>query len=386
MSLSPELIHEATGGKPEAEVAELKFNGKELTGLCDLSTLVGLRKVFFKQNHLKSLEGLEKCENIIHVDVSENEIEEIQPDLSGMKKLTVFIANKNSISSFGGIAKCPWLKSIVLSENKFEEFPDFSIFPEINTITLSKNMISTVTFASALSKLTNLNLGHNNIEIFPDLTGFVELNQLLLNGNKISVIPESIKSLEKLTHFEIAKNQIAKYEDFQNVVGLKLKNFNIAGNPIEDDKPDELKEKILAEIPTINEYNSKRVKPKKSHYSVDHPKYVEKKEQTEKILKGKYGGDYKEVKERLKEEKRKVREAELQGKTAKAKSVEQIKKGIIRESAAKKWRNEKQKEEVVEKKEKPKNENKPKKEKPVKEKQNKKEDKPSVDPFFTVVE
>ncbi|EAY03174.1 Leucine Rich Repeat family protein [Trichomonas vaginalis G3] len=378
MSLTPEIIHSVTEGKPHNEIVELKLNEKELTGLCDLSSLTSLRKVFLKKNHFKSLEGIQNCENVIHIDVSENEIQEIQPELTGMKKLTVFIANKNSISSLGGLSKCTWVKSIVLSENRFTEFPDFSVFPEINTITLSKNLLTEVTFSAALAKLTNLNLGNNEISVFPDLTGFTELTQLLLNGNKITAIPESIKSLEKLTHIEIAKNQIANYEDLQNITALKLKNLNISGNPIEGDKPDELKEKLCTEIPTICEYNSKRVKPKKSHYSTDHPKYMEKKEQTEKILRGKYGGDYKEVKERIKEEKRNAREAELQGKTAKQKSVRQIKKSIIRESAAKKWRNEIQKEE------------KPKQEKPKQEKQKqekpKKEQKISVDPFFEVIQ
>ena len=342
MSFS-EKFSEACGDKDPKEITKLELTNKEITELEDLSQCEKLQNLNISKNQLTTLNGIENCQQLTQLNVSENNIEEISTNLENLQKLRVFKANHNQLSSIGSLEKCVWIQSIFLSENKFTEIPDFSIFTNLNTLILSKNQIVDIQILSKCHKLESINLANNQIKVIPDFSELKELTNLYINGNEIEEIPETLVQAEKLRLLDISHNKFATEESIAPLfqMGGHLKTLNIIGNPIIEEKGNEIKEKCQNELQGLVTYNSERLKPKKSHYPQDHPKYQEKRREAEKALKAKFGPDVLEVKKLLKEEKKKEKKAKEDGKEIKVKTAADIKKEIIRKSAAEKFRKEK---------------------------------------------
>jgi len=325
MSLTRQIIVESLKEQDVDEAKVLSLRGKGLKDLSELHICSSLQKIDLDNNQLETLDGIERCACITNLVASANQIKSVGNALKGLRLLTVLNLTRNKLQKIDGIEESDKLCALIASENEITEIPDFKHNPLINTLVLSSNHISCITLSTIPIHLTKLNLSHNQIKEIPDLSGLKELQQLFLNDNQIESIPESIKTLSNLTLFEIANNNLSTKEAIEPVFALKLHSFSMQKNPIFESNAEEIKALVMEKMPELVILNSKRLKPKKSHYPEDHEMYLVKKEKTEKILKEKYGGNYQERKVINKQKKKEEKENENKEEQSEQKTESKIK-------------------------------------------------------------
>ena len=105
--------------------------------------------------------------------------------------------------------------------------------PNITQLNLSYNVIVKMEGLSRLHHLVELNLAENAIRNIENIESLHALERLNLSGNQIQRIPESISSLQRLTHLRIARNELDIVQDLQHLNKcLNLAKLSIDENPI----------------------------------------------------------------------------------------------------------------------------------------------------------
>lgn len=116
---------------------------------------------------------------------------------------------------------------------KIRRIDSLAILPNLLQLNLSYNLITKIEGLDRLVHLVELNLAENSISAIEGLDHMKSLERLNLSGNKIERIPPSIVNLISLTHFRIARNQLAMLSDVQSLGQLeKLKNLRLDNNPM----------------------------------------------------------------------------------------------------------------------------------------------------------
>jgi Leucine-rich repeat (LRR) protein len=165
-----------------ALVFEKKANAEELTDddLRKISTLEA------KGRKIQNLSGLEKCTNLLLLDVSSNEIVDLGP-----------------IRTLG------MLQSLSAAQNKIVDVTPLMELNKLQYLNLSGNQIRALQPLSAMTKLSALYLAENQIEELAPLAGLAGLSSLDLAKNKIM----SIKPLGGIARFSILKLSDNAIED-----------------------------------------------------------------------------------------------------------------------------------------------------------------------------
>lgn len=118
---------------------------------------------------------------------------------------------------------------------KIRKIESLHLVANLRQLNLGYNAITRIEGLSALSQLVELNLAENAIRKIENLDGLKSLERLNLSGNQIERIPEMMKSLHRLTHFRIARNQLTHIGDLTHLASLdKLTNLRIDDNPISE--------------------------------------------------------------------------------------------------------------------------------------------------------
>jgi hypothetical protein len=102
---------------------------------------------------------------------------------------------------------------------------------------------------------------------------------LRLNSNLIETIPAYFVGLAKLEILDLGNNRIAQIEAIEPILELsQLRSLNLQKNLFEIDYAPIISERL----PAMVVLDSKRIKPKKSHFTPDHPKFPVKREAVQK--------------------------------------------------------------------------------------------------------
>lgn len=178
-----------------------------------------------------SIEALSKFENLIFLDLSTNNIEDIGP-ITGLKKLERLYLDNNKIIKIPELNLLK-LRELWLYSNKIENIDNLKNLPNLNYLNISNNKIRNIDAVGNLKSLSIINLEKNDIIDVFSLSNFKSLYSLHLSSNKISDI-SSLTNFNDIENLNLENNQI---EDITPLKCIEIKELFIGGNNIFDLSP-----------------------------------------------------------------------------------------------------------------------------------------------------
>ncbi|GAA0705382.1 hypothetical protein GCM10008904_13160 [Paraclostridium ghonii] len=200
----------------------------ELEGNTYEKELHALENINLSQRGIGNLDGIEKCINTKSIDLSKNEITNIEP-LSELKELTKLNLSNTKISNnLNSLSKLSKLNELDLSENEISDVNPLSKLEGLTKLNLSNNKIAdNLNPLSGLSKLSELDLSFNGISKIDSLATLSGLTNLNLNNNHINDI-SSLKNMSS-TVYKIM-NQSIHIKNYINTDDFVFDNIIIGSN------------------------------------------------------------------------------------------------------------------------------------------------------------
>ncbi|XP_078582502.1 uncharacterized protein LOC144865559 [Branchiostoma floridae x Branchiostoma japonicum] len=170
------------------------------------------------------------------LDVSDNPVISIQPDIASLSNLKELKAAGCPIADVSGaISMCAHLSKMDFSRN-----PLISTLPEtmmrlryLTCVAISDCKLKSLPDnLTRLSTVETLDLSKNELTTLPaEISGLMQLKVLILNNNAFESIPESIVSLGCLENLEMKQNKLKnRQRDLQLNVPRKLKILDMEDN------------------------------------------------------------------------------------------------------------------------------------------------------------
>ncbi|MFN0055869.1 MAG: leucine-rich repeat domain-containing protein [Planctomycetales bacterium] len=225
----------------EAVVRSVIFEKKDKT---DELTDDDLKKVFIlkgKGKGIKDLTGLEKCPNLLELDLAKNEIENVAP-LKDIKNLQSLDLSKNKIADAAPLGNNVALQYLELSDNQISSVEPLGKLTKLSALYLAGNKIADPAPLATLTKLSSLDLARNQIADIKALTNVGGLRILKLSDNQIvdlaplgKELPASMLFLERNKITDLAPLVAAAKADAEGEKRFAPYLFlYISGNPLAD--------------------------------------------------------------------------------------------------------------------------------------------------------
>lgn len=157
---------------------QVKFN--QLTG-CPGSLL----KLRITGSALKSLEGIESCQNLTHVELIRTSLTQISTVLA-LPKIERIKIVYGSLSEITIGQTVPNLKHMDLSNNKIHKFVTNALMPALTSIDLAENQIRTFSAKDHLTALSSLDLSDNKLSSLHEIQPITSLEKLDLRQNPLT--------------------------------------------------------------------------------------------------------------------------------------------------------------------------------------------------------
>eukprot|EP01062_Namystynia_karyoxenos_P073707 TRINITY_DN70521_c0_g1_i1.p1 TRINITY_DN70521_c0_g1~~TRINITY_DN70521_c0_g1_i1.p1 ORF type:complete len:308 (+),score=97.72 TRINITY_DN70521_c0_g1_i1:71-994(+) len=121
------------------------------------------------------------------------------------------------------IATFNQLKQLILHHNQIGDISPVVQLAQLEVLDCSHNQLTVLPALSGLRSLKELNLGNNSIAYCnaAAFTGTPRLRVLDLSANRLETLPESLFSLGRLEHLNVADNELAVLGDGEQVAQLK---------------------------------------------------------------------------------------------------------------------------------------------------------------------
>lgn len=183
-------------------VLDLSFNLLRAVpeGLRFLSTL---HTVYFVQNRISKINGLEQCINLRSLELGGNRIRKIE-NLEALVNLEELWLGKNKIAELENLGTLKKLKILSIQSNRITKLENLEDLENLEQLYLSHNGVTRIEGLERNLKLTTLDVGANFISTIENLSHLACLEELWMNGNQVPDLHSleaelgSIKSLETL--------------------------------------------------------------------------------------------------------------------------------------------------------------------------------------------
>lgn len=189
----------------------LNLRTKNLTEIPDICDLV---------------KGTRYQDDIWSVDLADNQLTEINQDLSCLKNLSELNLSFNKIVKIDNLDKLNFIQKIDLWNNEITEINNLEKLRTLSDLHLWYNKITTTKWLDALRNLTSLKLQHNEINDLSYLKGLTNLVELKLEFNKLS--EENLKDiswLKKLKIITVGENPWVKKDTIEKLNDFTRKNM-----------------------------------------------------------------------------------------------------------------------------------------------------------------
>ena len=184
-----------------------------------------LQRLSIKENQNLLIKNLENLPNLIELDISQTNTQEISSDLQSLKNLRVLYANNNSIPS---IPLLNSLEVLSISNNHLSEFP---FFP----------------------KLKELNISHNNVKNLPKFTSLFSAD---FSHNKLENL-SSVSQCSGLEYLNASNNPLKNIKlCLQNLQHCKIRLLELTGVEIKNT----VKLEFIREHPELLEFNKESMR------------------------------------------------------------------------------------------------------------------------------
>ncbi|XP_024616190.1 leucine-rich repeat-containing protein 69 isoform X1 [Neophocaena asiaeorientalis asiaeorientalis] len=228
------LIRALKGGKSTKIVT---LNGKNMTKMPSmLEKLPGLKTLDLQNNRIpKVCPEISTLTQLTALNLGNNLLEEVPEEmkyLTSLKKLHLF---GNKIHRFAS-GVCDGLQNLILlnlNNNQLTWIPqEISRLKSLTYLSINHNQLASIPRELCfLENLSELQLNYNQLICIPKEINFLKkLQKLLLVRNNIESLPEGLCDLLNLRILDIAGNVIQIFPPgFQD---LKLREFYCEGNPL----------------------------------------------------------------------------------------------------------------------------------------------------------
>ncbi|KAF9468131.1 hypothetical protein BDZ94DRAFT_844706 [Collybia nuda] len=194
--------------------------------------LTKLEELDFYDNKLKTVDdALDRLINLGVLDMSFNLLKAVPDGLKYLTSLHTVYFVQNRISKITGLEMSTKLRSLELGGNRIRKIENLDALVNLEELWLGKNKITTLENLSTLKKLKILSLQSNRITKLENLEALEDLEQLYLSHNGITRI-EGLECNVKLTTFDVGNNFIPAIENISHLTFLEELWMN--GNQIPD--------------------------------------------------------------------------------------------------------------------------------------------------------
>ena len=193
---------------------------------CDLHSARGFEDIYqleieLQLDTISDPENIYKLINLELLDLTDNSIEYISPEISNLTCLETLNLRLNCITEIiPEMCNLISLSSLYLGENGITIIPrEICNLTSLTELLLNKNFITELPIE--LCHLTNLSvlcLNDNTItKIPPEISQLTNLTELYLNNNNLSEIPSELFQLTNLSVLELTNNNIKNIVATDNI-------------------------------------------------------------------------------------------------------------------------------------------------------------------------
>ncbi|CAM4484421.1 unnamed protein product [Caretta caretta] len=192
---------------------------------------------FGSVNPRQSFPVTEFPERIVKLDISLNELEELQPEaLFPFENLSDLDASLNVLGIIRGVEVLPNLFVLNLSHNALSDLRSLENCIHLSVLNVSHNPVRALGDMPLLSNLTQLHLGSNKLRSLEGIQNLPQLCELYVHKNWISSLLPLSSSLA-LNILGADSNEIGSPQQVLHVLGglRRLRHFKLQGNPLARD-------------------------------------------------------------------------------------------------------------------------------------------------------
>ncbi|KAG6917007.1 hypothetical protein DXG01_004272 [Tephrocybe rancida] len=195
-------VGDALVNLPKLTMLDLSFN--LLKAIPErLASLVSLHTIYFVQNRISKINGLESCVNLRSLELGGNRIRRIE-NLDSLVNLEELWLGKNKITKLENLGTLKKLKVLSLQSNRITKLENLEELENLEQLYLDHNGVKQLEGLENNTKLSTLDLGNNFLPAIENISHLTALEELWINGNEIPDLtglePQlgGIKTLETL--------------------------------------------------------------------------------------------------------------------------------------------------------------------------------------------
>lgn len=208
------LTMESTPTGQLSHIAELP-NLEELTitnttvqaeELSYLGGLKSLKRLTLEKCSLSTTDGLERAQNLVYLDLSDNSLRNISP-LATLLNLEELDLSNNALDDLAALSGLKKLTNLDVSKNNLATLAPLSTVVGLEKLSVANNNLTDLTGVGELTHLLNLNASNNAITTVSLLASNTQLAVLNISNNKIADIT-ALSALKKLSNFNFSNNVV----------------------------------------------------------------------------------------------------------------------------------------------------------------------------------
>jgi hypothetical protein len=197
-----------------------------------------------KLTNLLDLKGVNKLADLNELNLSHNEIDEIE-NLGILRGLETLLLANNRIKEIKGLGLLSNLKELNLSGKRIIKIEGLDNLEQLEHLNLSRNQIVEIERFKKLKNLKYLGLGNNQIRRISGLENLINLEVLDLKCNQIKEF-KGFKAIKELRLLILSENFIKEIPDFSELDNIK--EVYLDYNPISKEQIKILKKKFKSKI------------------------------------------------------------------------------------------------------------------------------------------
>ena len=174
-----------------------------------------------KGKKIANLAGLEKCKNLLAIDLENNEIADLEP-LKGLTLVQQLNLAGNQITSAAPLAEMKKLQYLDLHKNQIADVAPLAELKALQFLDLADNQIKDIAPLAGLAKVHALYLTNNPVADFAPLAQLKNIERLDLRGTGIKDLAPLADLKEWQRHLFLHNNQVT---DLAVLVEMAKKDF-----------------------------------------------------------------------------------------------------------------------------------------------------------------
>jgi protein phosphatase 1 regulatory subunit 7 len=214
--------------------------------------LVNLTDLYFVQDRISKIEGLEGLTKLRNLELGANRIREIE-NLDTLTSLEELWLGKNKITE---MKVRPLPRHISDQANLTQNLDALS---NLRIISIQSNRLTSITGLSSLRNLEELYLSHNAITDLSGLESNTSLRVLDFSNNQVSKL-EHISHLRNLEELWASNNELSSFEEVERELKdkEKLQTVYFEGNPLQTKGPAVYRNKVRLALPQVMQIDASK--------------------------------------------------------------------------------------------------------------------------------